>query len=111
VGAFDPDAPLAREILARPEGLEAVFAEPLPPQVTAAAVFATTDLVVAPEGSAVPGAPTATVDATHVSILESAPAQGVVRDILAGRPVEGASPLAAILAPALPAWLPPASGA
>jgi hypothetical protein len=110
-GSFDPDAPLAREILARPDGLEVVFAEPLPSDVTAAMVFATTDLVVAPEGSVVPGAPTATVNATHVSILQSAQAQAAVREILAGRPSEGGTLLAALLGPALPSWLPPPSGA
>jgi hypothetical protein len=107
VGAFDPDAPLAREVLARPDGSEAVFARPLPPDVTAVLLFATADLIAAPEGHEVPGAATATVDTTHAGMPESAPAAAAIREVLAGRSLGGSTFLAAIIDPALPAWLPP----
>jgi pimeloyl-ACP methyl ester carboxylesterase len=107
VAAFDPDAPLARELLARPDGLEDVFAEPLPEGVTAGLLFATPDLIVAPEGSEAPEGTSATVDTTHASMPESPLAQAAVRDILAGRTDDGPTFLAAILGPALPSWLPP----
>ena len=111
VGTFDPDAPLAREILARPNGLESVFDEPLPSGVTAALLFATGDLVAAPEGHDLSAGLTATVDTTHVRVPVSGPAEAAIREVLAGRSPGGSSPLAAILAPALPPWLPPPSGA
>lgn len=107
VGAFDPDTTLARELLARPDGLEAVFGRPLPPGVTGATVFATMDLIAAPEGHVVPGVSSATVTATHVSIIEVPETEEAIRSLLAGRPPGGVDPLAAILDAALPAWLPP----
>jgi pimeloyl-ACP methyl ester carboxylesterase len=111
VGAFDPDAPLARETLARPNGLELVFAEPLPDGVAAALVFATPDLIVAPEGYRAPEGTTVTVDSAHASMPESPLALVAVRDVLAGRTDDGPTFLAAILGPALPPWLPPPFGA
>ncbi len=107
VGIFDPDAPLARELLARPEGLEAVFGEPVPSTVDAAVLFATADVIAAPEGHAVLGAVTAAVDATHVGMVGSAAAEAAVRDFLAGRPPAGDTPLAAVLDAVLPAFMPP----
>jgi pimeloyl-ACP methyl ester carboxylesterase len=106
-GTFDPDAPLAREVLARPDGLELVFGKPLPSGVTAALLFATADLIAAPEGHVVPGALTSTLDTTHVRIIESGGAEAKIRQILAGRPPGGETPLAAVLDATLPAFLPP----
>jgi pimeloyl-ACP methyl ester carboxylesterase len=111
IGTFDPDAPLAREILARPNGLESVFGAPLPSEVTAALVFATGDLVAAPEGHDLSGGFTSTVDTTHVRIPVSGPAEAAIQDVLAGRSPGSGSPVALVLAPALPAWLPPPTGA
>lgn len=107
VGAYDPDEPLAREILASPTGLESVFGQPLPSGVAGAMLFATADLVVAPEGHRVPGAPTATVDVTHTRITESPRAEESVREILEGSPPSGDSVMAAVLDPVFPAFLPP----
>jgi pimeloyl-ACP methyl ester carboxylesterase len=110
IGSFDPDAPLARELLAGRDGLEAVFEQPLPSGVTAALVFATGDLIVAPEGHELPGGRTVTIDTTHVGIVESPDAAEAVRSILAGGEPGGGSPFAAFLDPFLQAWLPPPAG-
>jgi hypothetical protein len=109
-GSFDPDAPLARELLASRDGLETVFGEPLPPGVTAALLFAAGDLVVAPEGHALPQGATVTIATTHVGIMRSPDAAAAIRAILAGRSPGGGSPLGALLDPLLPAWLPPPAG-
>lgn len=110
LGSFDPDAPLARELLATPDGLEAVFAEPLPAGVRAALLFAAGDLVAAPEGHTLPHGETVTIAASHVGIVRSPDATAAIRLILSGRAPGGESPLAALLDPLLPAWLPPPSG-
>ena len=110
LGSFDPDAPLARELLAGRDGLEAVFEIPLPSGVTAALVFATGDLIVAPEGHDLPDGRTETIDTTHVGIVESSAALEAVRSILAGRAHAGDSLFAELLDPFLPPWLPPPAG-
>jgi hypothetical protein len=111
IGSFDPDSALAREILARPNGLEAVFSQRLPTDVTAAMLFSTSDLVVAPEGHDLPSAPTVMVDATHVSMPESDAAETAIRTILEGRSPAGLTFASALLGPALPAWVPPPTDA
>jgi hypothetical protein len=108
-GAFDPDAPLARELLARPNGLEDVFAQPLPPGVTGASLFATMDLVVAPEGWEFPDTPATMDDTTHVRVVGSAAAELAVREILTGEDASGASVAGAVLDAALPSFMPPAA--
>jgi pimeloyl-ACP methyl ester carboxylesterase len=106
-GTFDPDAPLAREILARSNGLEDVFDEPLPPETAGVLLFATADTIAAPEGHAMPGAATLTIGSTHVGILESPATEEAVRAIMSGgRPSEDRL-LAPILAAILPAFMPP----
>lgn len=108
-GTFDPDAPLAREILARSNGLEDVFGEPLPPETAGVLLFATADTIAAPEGHDMPGAATLTIGSTHVGIIESAAAAAAVRSILTGeRPSEDRL-LAQVLAAILPAFMPPAT--
>jgi hypothetical protein len=108
-GAFDPDAPLARELLARSNGLEDVFAQPLPAGVTGASLFATMDLVVAPEGYEFPDTPATVVDTTHVGVVGSAAAELVLAEILSGRESSGTSVAGAVLDAALPAFMPPAA--
>lgn len=107
VGTFDPDSPLARELLARPDGLEDVFAGPLPPEAAAATLFATLDLAVAPEGYEFPGTPAGVLDTTHAAMPRTGAAEEAIREVLAGRAPDGATLVAAIVGPAIPAWLPP----
>ncbi len=107
-GTFDPDAPLAREILATAGGMERIFAQGLPPSITAAFVFATFDEAVAPRGHGAPGAADGgTVDTTHTGITESEGAHQAVRRILDGRPPPDASPLSELFTSVLPSWGPP----
>jgi pimeloyl-ACP methyl ester carboxylesterase len=108
-GTFDPDAPLARELLARSNGLEDVFAQPLPAGVSTASLFATMDLVVAPEGHEFPATPATMVDTTHVGVVGSAAAELAIREILAGEETSSTSVAGAVLDAALPAFLPPAA--
>jgi hypothetical protein len=109
VGTFDPDAPLARELLARSDGLESVFAQPLPPGTGAATLFTTFDVVAAPEDQAIPGIAAGIIDTTHVGIIQSPEAGIAIRSVLAGQPALDQSPTAFVLQWVLPAWLPPAS--
>jgi hypothetical protein len=53
---FEVDAPLARELLATPDAAAEVFAQPLPDDVEALAVTATSDLALMPEGWRIDGA-------------------------------------------------------
>jgi hypothetical protein len=106
-GTFDPDSPLARETLARANGLEEVFGEPLPTGTTGALLFATADAIVAPEGRELPEDATFDIVATHVGITESAAAGSAVGAILSGgRPVEDRW-IAPLLSAILPAFMPP----
>jgi hypothetical protein len=109
VGTFDPDAPLARELLARPDGLESVFAQPLPPGTGAVTLFTTFDVVAAPEDQSIPGIAAGIIDTTHSGIIESPEAGIAARSILAGRLDVDQSPAAFVLQWILPAWLPPPS--
>lgn len=106
-GTFDPDAALAREILARANGLEEVFAEPLPSGTTGVLLFATADAIVAPEGREMPGAASLDIATTHVGITRSEAAEAAIRSILSdGRPSEDRL-LAPVLSAILPAFMPP----
>lgn len=107
-GTFDPDAPLPREILARANGLEDVFAEPLPAGTSAVLLFATADTIVAPEGHDLPGAATLSIGGTHVGIVESPAAEAAVRSILTGQPPAEERLVPRILEAILPSFLPPA---
>jgi len=106
-GTFDPDAPLPREILARANGLEDVFAEPLPAGTAAVLLFAAADTIVAPEGHALPGAATIDIGSTHVGIVEAPTAEAAVRAILSGQPPPEDRLLAPVLEAILPAFVPP----
>jgi hypothetical protein len=53
---FEPDAPLARELLAQPDAASSVFDRPLPDDVEAVAVTATSDLALMPDGWRIAGA-------------------------------------------------------
>lgn len=106
-GTFDPDAPLPREILARANGLEDVFAEPVPAGTAAVLLFATADTIVAPEGHAMPGAATLTIGTTHVGIVESPAAEAAVRAILSGEWPSEDRVVPPILEAVLPAFMPP----
>jgi pimeloyl-ACP methyl ester carboxylesterase len=108
-GTFDPDAPLAREILARKDGLEDVFGEPLPTGTAGVLLFATADAIVAPEGHDMPDAPTLEVGTTHVGITESASAEAAMRSILTGGRPAGDRLIAPILSAILPAFVPPSA--
>lgn len=108
---FDPDAPLARETLAQPRGIEAIFDERLPATVRAMTIFSSLDVAVAPEGWSVPGAVDGgAVDATHAGMPESPVTLQVIRRLLLGQGAGGGSALADVLAWTLPAWGPPPDG-
>ena len=109
-GTFSPDAPLARQILARPEGLEEVFARPLPDVVTAAAVSTSFDVVAAPEGLRIPGVPGWTVDSTHVEMVESPVTQAAVASILRGQDPPQQSLLGRAVDAVVHAFMPPPAG-
>jgi hypothetical protein len=53
---FDVDAPLTREVLATPDAASAIFEQPLPHDVTALAVTASSDLALMPDGWRLAGA-------------------------------------------------------
>ncbi|HEV3475315.1 MAG TPA: hypothetical protein VG602_08120 [Actinomycetota bacterium] len=109
IGTFDPDAPLARELLARADGLESVFAQPLPPGTRAVTLLTTFDVVAAPEGQEVPGVPAGIIDTTHTGVIDSPEAGIAARSVLAGGEDLDRSPAAFVLQWILPAWLPPAA--
>jgi hypothetical protein len=109
-GTFSPDAPLAWEILARPDGLEDVFARPLPAGVAAATVSASFDAIVAPEGLRIPGVPGWTVDATHVEVVGSADAQAAVGAVLRGNDPPEGSVLGRAVDLLVHAFMPPPAG-
>ena len=106
-GTFDPDEPLARETLARANGLEEVFAEPLPPETAGVLLFASADAIVAPEGRDMPGATSLDIAATHVGITGSVAAEAAIRSIFSGgRPAQDRV-IAPLLSAILPAFMPP----
>ena len=109
VGTFDPDGLLARELLANPNGLESVFAQPLPEGIRTATVFTSFDVAAAPEGQTVPGVPAAIIDSTHAGIVGSPDAGIAARSVLAGRVTLGLSPVGTVLQWVVPAFLPPPS--
>jgi pimeloyl-ACP methyl ester carboxylesterase len=106
-GSFEPDAPLPRELLARSDGLESIFAQPLPSGVRTALLFSTADLIAAPQGHSLPHGLTTTIDATHVGIVTSVGTVEAIRQILGGGSPSGGTVLAALIDPCLPPWLPP----
>lgn len=109
-GTFSPDAPLAREILARSDGLEDVFAQPLPDGVTAATISSSYDVIVAPEGQGIDGAIGWSVDVTHVAIVEAPATYDALRAILRSpRPPVG-SFVAEALDLVVHAFMPPPAG-
>ena len=110
-GTFDPDAPLAREILARPSGLESVFARPLPAGVSAASASSTYDTIAAPEGLRIDGVRGWTLDATHVELADSPEAYVAVRAALRDGDPPPSSALAGVLDVVVHAFMPPPAGA
>jgi hypothetical protein len=105
-GTFDPDAPLAREILARPGGTRAVLAQRLPDEVEALLVSSSFDVTLFPHGGAVAGAEDGgTVDATHVGLVSADRTAEIVRGFLAGHVGGGPTLLATALD-----WIAPAFG-
>jgi pimeloyl-ACP methyl ester carboxylesterase len=109
-GTFSPDAPLAREILAEADGLEAIFSRPLPPGVTAATVSTSFDVIVAPEGLTISGRPGWTVDATHVDVLDSSEMYAAVASVLRDQPPPRTSLLGRVLDVIVHAFMPPPAG-
>jgi hypothetical protein len=106
VGTFDPDAPLARQILATAGAMKRILSEPLPSGVQALSLAATIDAPLFPGGRSVPGArDEGTVDTTHVGLVTSARTVEVVHRFLAGEPEGSATPLAAVVG-----WISPACG-
>ena len=104
ISTFDPDKPLARELLVTPGAIERVLARLLPPGVRALAVEPLFDLPLMPEGRIVPAAENACpVRTTHVGLTTSAAAADVVDRFLDGRPLPscpvGAGWLSAFTAP------------
>jgi len=73
VSTFDPDKPLARELLATPGAIERILARPLPDGVRAVAIEPLWDLPLMPEGRVIPNAANACpVRTTHVGLTTSA---------------------------------------
>lgn len=107
VGTFDPDAPLARQVLGTPGGTQAILSESLPSGVQALMVDATFDAPLFSGGRFVPGAGDGgTVDATHVGLVTSARTGDIIRRFLAGeQPPGGETPLGLLLG-----WITPAFG-
>jgi pimeloyl-ACP methyl ester carboxylesterase len=76
VSTYDPDKPLARQLLASPNAIERILARPLPPGVRGLAVEPLLDLPLMPQGRIVPGAENACpVRTTHVGITTSSAAE------------------------------------
>lgn len=109
-GTFSPDAPLAREILSRPDGLEGIFARSLPSGVAVATISTAFDVIAAPEGSRIAGASGVRIDATHVGVVESEEAYGTVRAFLRADPLPADSLLAGIVDAVVHAFMPPPAG-
>jgi pimeloyl-ACP methyl ester carboxylesterase len=106
VGSFDPDGPLARQILATAGGTQAVLSERLPSGVQALTVEATFDAPLFSGDRSVRGARDGgTVDTTHVGLVTSARTAHLIRRFLAGEPEGRATPLAVGLG-----WITPAFG-
>jgi hypothetical protein len=77
--------------------------------VSGASLFASMDLVVAPEGYEFPDTSATMVDTTHVGVVGSAATELAIRDILAGEDASGTSVAGAVLDAVLPAFMPPAA--
>jgi hypothetical protein len=104
VATFDPDAALARQLLATPGAAARILSRQLPGNVTALAVQPLWDLALTPEGRALPRAVNACpIRTTHVGVVRSAAAAGMVDRFLAGRPLPSCPPgsgwLSALTAP------------
>jgi pimeloyl-ACP methyl ester carboxylesterase len=107
VGTFDPDAPLARQILATAGGTQAILSESLPSGVQALTVEATFDAPLFPGGRSVPGARDGgMVDATHVGLVTSPRTGDIIRRFLAGEQPEGKSTQLGVVL----GWITPAFG-
>jgi hypothetical protein len=107
---FDPDAPLAREMLAVAGASDRLFREPLPPGVPATGVLPVLDAAAAPAGRELPGVPAVQVLSTHVGITESPAAHDAVRRALAGAPPAPSVVLGPVVDALLPAFLAPPEG-
>lgn len=106
VGTFDPDAALARQILATVGGAQAILSGRLPSDVQALTVEATFDAPLLSGGRPVRGARDGgTVDTTHVGLVTSTRTAHVIRRFLAAEPGGRATPLAVLLR-----WITPAFG-
>lgn len=106
VGTFDPDAPLAMQVLATAGGTQRILSEPLPSGVQALSLAATFDAPLFSGDRSVPGVRDGgTVDTTHVGLVTSARTVEVLRRFLAGEPEGKATSLAVILG-----WISPAFG-
>lgn len=108
IGTFDPDAPLATQILATPGGTQAILSKALPSGVQALTINATFDAPLSSGARSVRGARVGgTVDATHVGLVTSARTGHIIRRFLAGeQPVRRTTPLGIVLG-----WIAPAFGA
>ena len=107
---FDPDAPLARDLLADPNALEELFARSLPDGVGHAVLIAAFDLPIVAEPILLPGTVTP-ITATHTGITEDEDALALIRAILDVRSWPTLSIAAGLVGPTAPAFMPPPSGA
>src|SRR5207249_754767 len=93
ISTFDPDKPLARELLATPGAIEGILARPLPSDVRALAIEAVLDLPLVPQGRLIPGAVNACpVRTTHVGLTTSAVAEEDVDRFLDRQPLPSCPP-------------------
>ena len=104
ISTYDPDAPLARRLLATPGAIARILSRPLAGNVRALAIEPLWDLSLMPEGRDLPRAVNACpVRTTHVGLVGSGAAAGLADRFLEGRPLPacpfGAAWLSAVTAP------------
>jgi hypothetical protein len=104
ISTFDPDAPLARELLGTPGAIARILSRPLARAVHAVAIEPVLDLSLMPQGRDLPRALNACpVRSTHVGVVSSRAAAGVINRVLDGRTLPacplGAGWLSALTAP------------
>lgn len=111
ISTFDPDAPLARQLMAPPGGVAGVFSQLLPSGVRAMSIAATWDAGLTPGGRSIPGAVEGgTVDTTHVALVGAPETAERITQFLAGGSPGSRSLLAKVLDAVLPAFgVPPES--